>query len=144
MYQIASGIRINGNIFTNKILLFSFLKSLTFKAGNIVTYLNKILKPLPLPENPIFYQTANISTYSEAAEISFQISNYKNNEKFLNSQVLRLNKNHLTSENKSPGVFLQDILLHNKTHSLNRRFFKESNWVTINKPFVKNWSSSVI
>jgi hypothetical protein len=158
-----SGICTTGNIFTNKISVFSFLKSLTFKAGNIVTYLNKILKPLHLSENPIYYQPANISTYSEAAEISFQISNYKNNEKFLNSQVLRLNKNHeslngtrysafinrndivknhLTSENKSPAVFLQDILLHDKTHSLNRRFFKESNWVTINKPFVKNYQGN--
>ena len=80
--------------------------------------------------------------------------------KILNSQLFRVNKNHgslnvtrhsdfinrnsivknqLISENKLPSVILQDSLLFNKIHGVNKRFFKESNWVTVNKPFVKNY-----
>jgi hypothetical protein len=167
MYQIASGIFSTGSISTNKISVstnkisvFLFRKFLIFRTGNIATNSNRILKPLPLSENSIYYQEAANSTYSGSAEVSSQMLNNKNKEKILNSQVFTVKKiyeslnitrhsafinrksivkNQLISENKLPAVFLQDNLLFNKTSGMNILFFKESNWVTVNKPFVKNY-----
>lgn len=142
-----------------------FLKYLVFKAGNKITNSNRILKPQLRSENSIYYQQVANSTYSGAVEVSFQVLNSKINEKILNLQVLRANKNYESLnitrhshffnkksvlknqpffKGKLPAVFLQenssfkDNSLSNKKPGMNRRFFKESSWVTSNGPLIKN------
>jgi hypothetical protein len=142
-----------------------FLKYLVFKAGNKITNSNRILKPQLRSENSIYYQQVANSTYSGAVEVSFQVLNSKINEKILNLQVLRTNKNYESLnitrhshffnkksvlknqpffKGKLPAVFLQenssfkDNSLSNKKPGMNRRFFKESSWVTSNGPLIKN------
>jgi len=136
-----------------------FLKYLVFKAGNKITNSNRILKPQLRSENPVYYQQVANSTYSGAAKVSSQVLNSKINEKILNSQVFRANKNYESLnitrhspffnkksvlknqpffKGKLPAVFLQDNFLSNKKPGMNRRFFKESSWVAFNGPLIKN------
>lgn len=146
-----------------------FLKYLVFKAGNKIIGSNRIPKPQLWSEYSIYYQQAANSIYSGAAEVSYQvlvsshILNSKINEKILNSQVFRANKNYgslnITSHSsffnkknvlksqpffkgKLPAVLLQDNSLFNKKPGVNRRFFKESNRAASNGPFIKYYYSS--
>lgn len=136
------------------------IKSLVFKTGNKITNSNRILKLLLLSENSTYRQQAINPTCSVLAEVSSQILNYKINEKILNSQVFRDNQNYRplnitryssfinqksTLKNQSlfkyqlTAFFLQKNLLFNKIFDLNRRLFKESNWVASNGPLTKNY-----
>jgi hypothetical protein len=140
-----------------------FLKSLIFKAVSTVTNSNRILKPLFFSENSIYDQQTINSNYSEAKKVSSQTFNSKNNNKILILPMLEVKKNyesltvirnstfidrksivrnHPVSENKLPGVFLQDNSLFNKTYGLKITFRNDSNWITPNKSFLKNCYNS--
>lgn len=143
-----------------------FLKYLVFKAGNKITNSNRILKPQLRSESSIYHQPAANPTYSEIAEVSSKvlvsshILNSKINEKILNSQVFRANKNYESLnitrhppffnkksvlknqsffKDKLSAVFLQDNFLSNKKTGVNRRFFKESHCVASNEPLINNY-----
>ncbi len=66
-----------------------------------------------------------------------QSLNITRHSAFINKKSIL--KNQPLFEDKLPAVLLQDNLLFNKTTGVNRRFFKKSNWVTVNKPLVKNY-----
>lgn len=151
---------LTGSTDKKKISVFSLLKSLIFKVGNKITKSNRIPKLLLLSENSIYHQYATNPTCSVPSEVSSQTLNYKISEKILNSQVFRANNNYRPLnttrhssfinkksilenqslfKNQLPVFFFQKSLLFNNILDLNRRVFKESNWVASNGPLIKTY-----
>ena len=126
-YRVASEHFLTENISTNKTSVFSFLKFLIFRAGNLTNNSNKILKSSFLPVCNAFYQQKTRTISPDISTLDLKILNYENNMEILNSQIFgkkicyrllniarnptfidkeNILKNWHVSEDKSPSNYL--------------------------------------
>ncbi|AKB18666.1 hypothetical protein [Methanosarcina sp. WWM596] len=163
VHRAVSGLIPAEQISANRISVVSFLKSIVFRTGNIKNKSNKTLNPLFLGLDAALYQQTPKSIYHDSVAVNHQILNYGNNSNIFSHRffgerinyrslkVVRIStvineenslKNRSVFEHKSPVILLQDNLLFNTIHGVNRLFFNELNQVTVNKPFINNYYGS--
>ncbi len=163
MYQIISGLLPSRHIPANRISAVSFLKSVFFRAENMTTESNRILKQLFLAVNAAFYHQATHTVSSISEIMNPQFLNYGNYMQIIYPQTLRVRINYKSVdtagystfiekektreyqsaiEHKSPAILSQNNLLFNRTStllSISTPFFNNTNWAAINKPLIKNY-----
>lgn len=148
---------INGNIPTDKLSVFSAIKSLIFKTGNIVTDSNRISKLLSLSENSINYQMGFNSIFPGSKQVSSQVFRYNNNvissshmlgmNKIYRSLNINMNSAFINKINTSKNwlvfnnkllAFLLHKLTFNKTSDASKYFFKKQNRANVARRLIKN------